>query len=824
MDETKETKGILERKQGAVLKADIHSFFDCILHDKLFQILRERIREEDVLGLIRKIIKTPALEKSGEMREKTRGVYQGAAVSPVLSNIYMLKLDRLIEQETFFYVRYSDDMLLFFVDEKEAESYRKKLSVYLEEFGLELNEDKTQIVSFDDGFEFLGYRFDKSGMSIPEKAENQLAERLEMVWLDSSCQTLQARMEKGAEILGGWEQYFKGERSIHSILEYAVWVYQMRKNGKLMLEKMKELRGNFVNPYKDVMLFLAAVWREAEMAGMELDEYEQYYSLDQLDHDIVVDPTVPLFQELVGVYRKYTIQETEEIKTELIQIYADMKLYQKAAALEGRSERESRELLDIKLFQVNPGEDAGITLSSEELLRYMELFTGREDVYALDILSERNIRRSEEVLQPLLPEVIKNHLEGKQTISTYIQRSNGTAKYLVLDLDISKGVLLQANEEEKQQYMKKCLQIASGIRKEMRHMGLNTYLEQSGCRGYHIWLFFSEWLSVRYINLLSDIIETNTNVLWKDSGIQVEFFPNKTRVKNGKRGQVLKLPWGIHPKTGIRSAFLNEQGQYYSPQKEILQDIVSYTGNTVKRILSSNRQMEAAGEPSVIKEIDRDLQEFGEIGEAVKIVLDSCNLLRYLCQKARKTHYLTHFERLTVLYVFGHMGDEGKEFIHKVMSFTLNYSYQTTQKFILHCPEKPVSCLKLREQYRQISAEAGCSCNFRRTKNCYPSPVLHALKNADENSQITMPVSRTIPAAQQQALKEEINAGIAVQSIAEKLIELRRQKRSLDKAIEKSERELARIFDDNGTDAMEIKAGLLVRRKKGDRTEWVIEL
>lgn len=161
---------------------------------------------------------------------------------------------------------------------------------------------------------------------------------------------------------------------------------------------MKELRGNFVNPYKDVMLFLAAVWREAEMAGMELDEYEQYYSLEQLDYDIVVDPTVPLFQELVGVYRKYTIQETEEIKTELIQIYADMKLYQKAAALEGRSERESRELLDIKLFQVNPGEDAGITLSSEELLRYMELFTGREDVYALDILSERNIRRSEEVL------------------------------------------------------------------------------------------------------------------------------------------------------------------------------------------------------------------------------------------------------------------------------------------------------------------------------------------------------------------------------------------------------------------------------------------
>lgn len=383
---------------------------------------------------------------------------------------------------------------------------------------------------------------------------------------------------------------------------------------------------------------------------------------------------------------------------------------------------------------------------------------------------------------------------------------------------------MQVNEEERQQYMKKCLQIAGGIRREMKHMGLNTYLEQSGCRGYHVWLFFTEWIPVRYINLLSDIIEKKANALWKDSGIQVEFFPNKTRIKNGKRGQALKLPWGLHPKTGVRSVFLDEQEQYYSPQKDILQDVVSYGGNEVKRIISSNRQTEQVGDAAVSKEVDRDLQEFGEIGEAVRIVVNSCNLLRYLCQKARKTHYLIHFERLTILYVFGHMGDDGKEFIHKVMSFTLNYSYQITQKFILHCPEKPVSCLKLREQYRQISAETGCSCNFRRTKNCYPSPVFHALKNAEESSQITMPVSRTIPAAQQQILKEEINAGTAVQSIAEKLIELRRQRRSLDKAIERSERELSRIFDDNNTDGMEIKAGLLVRRKREDRTEWVIEL
>ena len=212
------------------------------------------------------------------------------------------------------------------------------------------------------------------------------------------------------------------------------------------------------------------------------------------------------------------------------------------------------------------------------------------------------------------------------------------------------------------------------------------------------------------------------------------------------------------------------------------------------------------------------------MNDAVKTILNSCNLLRYLCQKAKTTHYLPHFERLTILYVFGHLGEEGKEFVHKVMSFTLNYSYQTTQKFILRCPEKPVSCLKLRDQYKQISAETGCSCNFKRTKNCYPSPVLHALKKAEESGDITMPLSRSLPANKQDILKEEINAGAKAQSIAEKMMELRKQRRNIDKTIKKYEKELADIFDDSKTDSMEIKMGLLVRRKNGEKTEWMIEL
>lgn len=143
--------------------------------------------------------------------------------------------------------------------------------------------------------------------------------------------------------------------------------------------------------------------------------------------------------------------------------------------------------------------------------------------------------------------------------------------------------------------------------------------------------------------------------------------------------------------------------------------------------------------------VEIDLKEFGDIPENLLEILSKCSLMRYLCHKTLKTCYLTHFDRLSVLYVFGHMGESGREFFHQVMSYTLNYQHIVTERFIQRIPAKPVSCIKLREQYKMITAEYGCNCNFRQNKNCYPSPVLHAIfRSSDLPEGITMPASRSV--------------------------------------------------------------------------------
>ena len=80
----------------------------------------------------------------------------------------------------------------------------------------------------------------------------------------------------------------------------------------------------------------------------------------------------------------------------------------------------------------------------------------------------------------------------------------------------------------------------------------------------------------------------------------------------------------------------------------------------------------------VEKKIETDLSAYQDTPENVLEVLKGCSLMGYLCNKAAKTGYLTHFERLSVLYVFGHLVEDGKQFVHTVMAYTLNYQYNTT--------------------------------------------------------------------------------------------------------------------------------------------------
>ncbi len=537
------------------------------------------------------------------------------------------------------------------------------------------------------------------------------------------------------------------------------------------------------------------------------------------------DKTIrPFVHELLKAYRTFIIRESYDNALEIMQSYTDLKQYSQAEFWQQKSEilKRNEEKVFGAMLRLYSGGVNDVIFHNESASKMLRLFVGREDLFAQETLDQNKRRTVSNELRPLTESVIKEHLVGKITADTFIQRPNSTVHFIVIDVDVSKQVLLQVQKDSDEYiaYMQKALDMASTVKNILKQMGITGYIEYSGNRGYHVWIFMTEWIPTRYANMLCEILEKKLGQ--PDASLTVEYFPNRTRIKPGKYGQALKIPYGIHGKTGERSYFLDEQGTPMMKIDTLMDGIAKASLSEIKRIIATDSTENVVTER---KEVDKDISPFGELEPTVSEVLLKCNLLRYLCLKSVKTGYLNHFERLTVLYVFGHLGNVGKEFVHTVMRFTLNYKHDVTESFIRKMPEKPVSCVKLRDQYKQLTAEFGCSCNFKRTRNCYPSPVLHAISLAsDTTSEITLPASRTFTKEKENIIKAELNVHSKAMDIATKLVETKKQKRGLDKTIRKLEQELGAILDAQGIDCMEIEMGMLSRRKNGDDVDWFIEI
>ena len=836
---------IIGQKNLWVLKMDIKSYFDCIPHGGLLHVLEKRIREQDVLELIRAVIRAKVLDpRTGELKENEIGIYQGSSCAPILSNIYLMDFDREMEKRCSFYIRYCDDILVLESAEQKARELYEYSRMYMEQKGLELKENKTEFHQLGgaEGFSYLGYQFTENGRSVPAKAVSSLTERLETLWLTSGLD-MEERLKKGREILNGWEQYYRGERRPDSMIEYVILLTMVQNKSPEILDSIEKSRFEQTNFYKDIAGYMADYWKCKGNLKNSIREYEQFFQVPDEDKPLPEsEETMKYKEELIRCYAQMLIRPSEETCSDIMQLYTDLGAYGKASYFwEKKTEYAGKAQTEIPEAAVSATENhveatggkteqtmtaakEGSGIPAEVSIQdYMDLFVGREDTYARETYGSGNKRMSEQVPEPLTEEMIRQHLSGDVILGTYVQRPNGTSKYVVFDIDISKKILLQYayGSSEFNAYKQNAAEHASKLCKILQRMGMTGYIEDSGFRGYHVWVFFTGWIPVRYINRFTECVQKELGD--SGDGITMEVFPNSARIRTGKFGQKIRLPLGVHIRTGNRSYFVDVQFRPITDYKDYFSGVAKFSLNAVQKVLGM--YLPETKEQEKYKEVDTDLEKFGTLPETVRIVLEKCSLMRYLCQKAASTGYLSHFERMSILHVFGHMGDEGREFVHTVMAFTLNYQYDTTEKFILKIPEKPISCAKLREQYKLITAEYGCSCNFKRTKNCYPSPVLHAIKNSgEEESGITVPISRTISKAKEEKVYEELNIHKQTEKLAQRIIELKKQKRGLDRSIRKTEEELQKIFDNAGIDCLEIAMGLLVRRKKGEEYEWLIEL
>jgi RNA-directed DNA polymerase len=147
-----------------VVDVDIKGCFDSIPHQRLMELVGERIADGRVLALIESFLKQGIMEQAGEMEpaDRVEGTPQGGVVSPLLANIYLNPLDHLMSRRGVAMVRYADDMVMLCRDAQEAQTTLQALREWAARAGLELHAQKTKIVDMGKPkahFDFLGYRF-----------------------------------------------------------------------------------------------------------------------------------------------------------------------------------------------------------------------------------------------------------------------------------------------------------------------------------------------------------------------------------------------------------------------------------------------------------------------------------------------------------------------------------------------------------------------------------------------------------------------------------------------------------------------------------------
>ncbi len=247
-------QGILQGKTR-VIDLDLRSYFDNVRHHLLLEKIAERVDDGAIMGLLKKILKS-----SG-----SRGVPQGGVISPLLSNIYLNEVDRMLQRAqevtryegwtAIEYVRFADDVVVMLDSHPRHawlfDAVQKRLREEFDKLQVELNEEKSRVVDLARGesFGFLGFDFRRvrtpKGRWMPlvtpqMKKRTELLGKLKGIFRRSVSQPLRGVIEQINPILRGWVNYFAIGNSSRCFSFIHLWV---EKKIRRLLAKARQRQG-----------------------------------------------------------------------------------------------------------------------------------------------------------------------------------------------------------------------------------------------------------------------------------------------------------------------------------------------------------------------------------------------------------------------------------------------------------------------------------------------------------------------------------------------------------------------------------------------------
>lgn len=206
-----------------VIDVDLRSYFDNVRHHILLGKVAKRVNDEDVMHLLKMILKATG----------NKGVPQGGVISPLLSNIYLNDVDRMLEKAkevtrdgertVVEYARFADDLTILVGSWRRHDwllaAVQTRLRQEFSKLQVEVNEEKSRTVDLAKGesFGFLGFDFRRvrsqtgkwrTNRAPKLKKRTELLRTLKDIFAQHRSQPVSRIIERTNPIVRGWVNYF----------------------------------------------------------------------------------------------------------------------------------------------------------------------------------------------------------------------------------------------------------------------------------------------------------------------------------------------------------------------------------------------------------------------------------------------------------------------------------------------------------------------------------------------------------------------------------------------------------------------------------------
>jgi group II intron reverse transcriptase/maturase len=171
----------------------------------------ETVKEKPVTSLIRKFLKS-GIMVNGLESQREQGTPQGGNLSPLVSNLYLTKFDRMREERGHKFVRYADDGNIYVKSPRAAERVMESCVRFLEKkLKLKVNRKKSTTGS-PTKLKFLGFSLyqgtDQVWIRVHEKSQRRLKGRLRDMTNRNRSGTIEQILEEITRLIQGWIGYY----------------------------------------------------------------------------------------------------------------------------------------------------------------------------------------------------------------------------------------------------------------------------------------------------------------------------------------------------------------------------------------------------------------------------------------------------------------------------------------------------------------------------------------------------------------------------------------------------------------------------------------